>query len=104
VAHVRISKGEPGSVVEASFVDEGLDPVSARVLVDAAVDRARSRATTWLLGGLALAGVGVAATAASYSEAAANPDAEAYWIWYGPIITGGVFAIMAIGRLVKIRR
>jgi hypothetical protein len=104
VAKARISKGEPGTAVEADFAREGLDAQTARSLVDQAVSRARSRAAGLLIGSSAFAVLGLVVTIGSYSEAASSPGGGTYWIWYGPVIAGGIAAIIALVRLASIRR
>ena len=103
-AKVRISRYEAGSSVEADFVKQGLDRETARAIVDEAVRSARSRATTLLVGSTLFAGLGLLVTIASYSEAASSPSGGVYWIWYGPVIAGGIAALIALGRLSGIRR
>lgn len=100
-AKVRISNGEPGSVVEADFVKQGLDPQFAKEIIDDAVQKVRSRATGLLIGSIAFAGLGLLVTVASYS--AASYDGT-YWIWYGPIIAGCIVALVALSRLLRVRR
>jgi len=103
-AKVRISKGDSGSVVEADFVKQGLDPQSAKAVLDEAVRNVRSRATRLLIGSTAFAGLGLFVTVASYSAATSSPYGGTYWIWFGPIIAGGIVALVALGRLLSVRR
>lgn len=103
-AKVRISNGEPGSVVEADFVKQGLDPQFARAIIDDAVQKVRSRATSLLIGSIAFAGLGLFVTLASYSAATSGSLGGTYWIWYGPIIAGGIVALVALSRLLRVRR
>ena len=103
-AKVRVSKGESGSDVEADFVKQGLAPQSAKAILDDAVHKVRSRATGLLIGSAAFAGLGLLVTVASYSAATSTPSGGTYWIWYGPIIAGGIAALVAMGRLLNIRR
>jgi len=103
-AKVRVSKGESGSVVEADFVKQGLDSQSAKAIVEEALAGARSRATGLLIGSTAFAGLGLVVTVASYSAATSTLYGGTYWIWYGPIVAGGIAALVALGRLLKIRR
>ncbi|MGB2997667.1 MAG: hypothetical protein WBC59_03415 [Phycisphaerae bacterium] len=103
-ARIRVTKGESGSSVEADFVKQGLDSQSAKTIADEAVANARSRATRLLIGSTAFAGLGLFVTVASYSAATSNPYGGPYWIWYGPIIAGGIAALVALGRLLNVRR
>ena len=103
-ARVRLSKGESGSVVEADFVTQGLDAQSAKAILDEAVRSARSRAAGLLIGSTAFAGLGLLVTVASYSAATSSSYGGTYWIWYGPIIVGGIAALVALGRLLSVRR
>jgi len=89
-AKVRVSKGESGSVVESDFVKQGLESQSAKAIVDEAIAGARSRATGLLIGSAAFVGPGLLVTVASYSAATSTPYGGTYWIWYGPIVTGGI--------------
>lgn len=105
LAKLRISKGAPGSDVEADFVKQGLDPQSARAIVDETISSLRSSATGLLIGSAAFAGIGLIVTVASYSAATSRPyGGGTYWIWYGPVIAGGISALVALGRLLSIRR
>lgn len=103
-AKVRISNGEPGSVVEADFVKQGLDPQSAKALIDDAVQKVRSGATGLLICSIALAGLGLFVTVASYSAATSSSCGGTYWIWHGPIVAGGIVALVALSRLLRVRR
>jgi hypothetical protein len=103
-AKVRISKGESGSVVEADFVKQGLDPQSAKAIVDEAVAKVRSRATRLLIGSSAFAGLGLFVTLATYSTATSNPQGGIYIIWWGSIVAGGIGALVAVARLLRVRR
>ena len=103
-AKVRISKGEPGSIVEADFVKQGLDPQSAKTIIDDAVYNVRSRAIRLMIGSLAFAGLGLFVTVASYSAAMSGSTDGTYWIWYGPVIAGGIVALVALSRLLRVRR
>ena len=101
-AKVRISRGEVGSFVEADFIKQGLDADSARAIVDQVVRNARSRAAGLLIGSTLFAGLGLLVTIASYSAAASSGGI--YWIWYGPVVAGGIAALIALARLAGIRR
>lgn len=103
-ARVRVSRGETGSKVEADFVQQGLDSHSAKTILDEAVASARSRATRLLFGSAAFAGLGLIVTIGSYSAATSSHSGGTYWIWYGPIIAGAIAALVALGRLLNIRR
>ena len=103
-AKTRISKGESGSVIEADFVKQGLDPQYAKAILDEAVRSVRSSATRLLVGSTAFAGLGLFVTVASYSAAASSSYGDTYWIWFGPIIAGGIVALVALGRLLGVRR
>jgi hypothetical protein len=95
----RVSKGESGSGIQADFVKQGLEPQSAKTIVDEAIDNALSRATQMLICGGAFAGLGLIVTVVSCSK---EPSAPSF-IWYGPIICGGLTAIVGLRRLRNIR-
>lgn len=103
-ARGRIVKGESGAAVEADFIQQGLDAQSAKAIVDNAIASARSRATGLLIGSAAFAGLGLIVTVGTYSAATSNPYGGSYFIWFGPIIAGGITALVALGRLLGIRR
>ena len=103
-ARARVTKGESGTGIEADFLKQGLDPQSARTIVDEAIATARSRATGLLIGSAAFAGLGFIVTVGSYSAATSTPYGGTYFIWFGPIIAGGITALVALGRLLGIRR
>jgi len=98
-------KGEPGGTIEAEFVNQGLDAETAKLIVDEAISRARSRATRLLIGSASFAALGLIVTISTYSAATSNPyGGGRYWIWFGPVITGGIASLIAIGKLLNIRR
>lgn len=101
---VRISNGESASVVEADFVKQGLDPQTAKAILDDAVNDLRARAKRLLIGGAAVAGLGVFVTMASYSAATSGSNGGEYWLWYGPMIAGAIVVLVALGRLLSVRR
>jgi len=103
-ARSRVAKGEAGSEIEAEFLREGLDPEQAKTIVDDAIGSVRSRATGLLVGSIAFAGLGLIVTVASYSAATSNPYGGTYFIWFGPVVVGGITALVALGRLLNIRR
>jgi hypothetical protein len=84
------------------FVQQGLDPALARAILDEAVEKARSRATGLLVGGIAVAGLGLIVSIATYSEAMSSGGT--YFIWYGPVIAGAGVAFAGLVRLLKVRR
>jgi hypothetical protein len=104
VAKARVAKGEPGTSVESEFVTQGLDAPSAKEIVDEAVRGARSRATGWLVGSGLFAALGLFVTIASYFSATSGESDGTYWIWYGPIAAGGIVFLVALTKLLSIRR
>jgi len=104
VARKRVSKGELGTSVETEFVKLGLDAQSVKAIVDEAVRSARSRTTGLLVGSASFAALGLFVTIASYSSATSNPGGGTYWIWYGPIVAGGIVSLVALVKLLTIRR
>jgi hypothetical protein len=103
-ARTRVSKGEVGTQVENDFMKQGLEPEIAKAIVDEAVRAARKRAVRLLVGSSAFAGLGLLVTAGSYSAATSSPYGGTYLIWYGPMIAGGIVALVALGRLLSVRR
>jgi len=104
LAKTRLSKGEWGSAVEADFVRQGLDPLSARLILDEAVAYLRWRATRLLVGSAILAAVGLLVTVVSYCVANSSPSGGTCLIWYGPVISGVIASLIALRRLANIRR
>ncbi len=104
LAKLRISQGEPGSAVEADLVQQGLDAQSAKAILDEAIDSVRSRAKALLIGSLLVAGFGILVTLVSYSAARSSYAGGTYWVWYGPVIAGGILAVVALVRLARTRR
>lgn len=102
-AKARVCKGEPGSAVETEFVKQGLDPQTAKLIIEEAIRNARSRATKLLIGSVSLAALGLFVTVVSYLEATTSPYGNTYWIWYGPILVGGIISLVALARLMRIR-
>ena len=102
-AKARVSKGEPGTGVEASFVNEGLDAPTAKAIVDAAVTKARTRAFALLGIGGAFAFLDLIVTIVSYAETRSSYGST-YFVWYGPIICGIIGAIIGLVKLLSIRR
>jgi hypothetical protein len=102
-ARLRVAKGEAGSLIGETFVQQGLDPKSAEEIVCGAQAKARSRAIWLLVVCLSLAGLGILVTVASFANAAHLPEGGTYFIWFGPVIAGAAGALVAIGRLDKIR-
>ena len=101
-AKSRISRRESGSQVEADFMRRGLDRRTAKAVVNEAVAKLRSRAFGLLIGSGAFAALALFVTLGSYSEAKAHGGA--YWIWYGPVVVGGIAALAALARLLSVRR
>ena len=99
-----VAKGKSGTEVEVDLVKQGLDTQAAKTIVDEAIASARSRATVLLIGSIAFAGLGFIVTVASYSAATSTSYGGTYFIWFGPIIVGGITALVALGRLLNIRR
>jgi hypothetical protein len=104
VAKLRVFQGESGSAVEADFVRKGLDVQSAKAILDDAVEKVRSRATALLVGSIFVMGLGILVTLVSYSAARSSYSGGTYWIWYGPVIGGGILAVVALRRLLRARR
>ena len=104
VAKIRLSKGECGSEVETDFVKQGLDPQSAKAILDQAFRNVRSRAKALLIASSAFSGLGLIVTVASYYAAASSLSGGTYFIWYGAVIAGGTAALIAVARLIQVRR
>jgi len=104
IARTRVWKGEPGGAIESEFVNQGLDAQTAKSIIDEAICNARSRATRLLIGSISFAALGLFVTIATYSAATSNPYGGHYWIWFGPVIAGGIASLIAIGKLMNIRR
>ena len=104
LAKAQLRKGQPGSHVESEFVKEGLAPQIAKVVVEEAIRSARARATRLLIGSASFAALGLFVTASSYSTATSRPYGGTYLIWFGPVVCGGIAALVALARLMNIRR
>ncbi len=104
LAKARLRKGEPGSAIESGFIEEGLAPQIAKELVEEAIRNARASAKKLLIGSSLFAALGLFVTVASYSAATSSPSDDIYLIWFGPIVCGGIVALVALARLMNIRR
>lgn len=102
-AKIRVSKGECGSAVEADFTCRGLDVQTARDAVDEAVHAVRKGALNLLIGSV-VAGIGVAVTIVSFFTALSTSDDGWFMLWCGPISCGGITGVVALCRLLTIRR
>ncbi len=103
-AKARISSSTAGSEVETDLIAEGLDPQSAREIVSSAMASLRARATKLLIGSLAFAACGLLVTIGSFSAASSGASGGEYFIWFGPVIAGGIAAVVALMRLLSIRK
>jgi hypothetical protein len=104
LAKARLRKGEPGSALESEFVKEGLAPQIAKDVVEEAIRSARACAIGLLIGSASFAALGVFVTVASYSATTSTPYGGTYLIWFGPVVCGGIVALVALARLMNIRR
>lgn len=100
-AHLR--KGKRVDVLQDALVSEGLDRESAEEIVDNAVRNARNSALKLLIGGGAFAGLGLMVTVATFLSAALSGDGHTYLIWFGPVLCGGIAALIGFVRLLSIR-
>lgn len=103
-ARVRISKGEAGYSVEADFINQGLNPETAKTIIDEAVQNLRFRAIRLLVGSTLLAGLGLLVSVASYSAATSSYSDGAYILWWGPIVSGSIMTIVALKRVLCVRK
>lgn len=104
LAKGRLRKGEAGSDIESGFMSEGLAPLIAREVVEEAIRNARASATKLLIGSLLFAALGLFVTLATYSAATSSEEGGTYLIWFGPMVCGGIVALVALARLMKIQR
>ncbi len=103
LAKARLRTGERASRIESEFVNDGLTPQIAREVVEEAIRNARASATALLIGSTSFAGLGLLVTLASYLAATSRPYGGTYLIWFGPVVGGGIAALIALARLMSIR-
>ncbi len=104
LARARLRKGERGTALEAEFTKEGLSPNIAKEIVEKAIQCARARAIKLMIGSASFAALGLFVTVASYTAATSSSSDGTYWIWYGPIVVGGIVSLVALCQLMSIRR
>jgi hypothetical protein len=102
LAKSRLRRSEAAADVEDALVAEGLGREAAEEVVDSAIRRARASAIRLLIGGVAFAALGLIVTVASFFSAAVNGDGGTYLIWFGPVICGGIAALVGFVRLMSI--
>ncbi|MBN1163309.1 MAG: hypothetical protein JXB45_01900 [Candidatus Krumholzibacteriota bacterium] len=102
-ARKSLREGKRGTEVVTRLVGEGLDSESAWKIVEEAVTTLRSRASTTFGLGLVFCILGLCVSIGTYSAAASNPNGGGYFIWWGPVVCGGIAALVGILRLIRFR-
>lgn len=95
----RLGKGEPAETIVADLVASEVSSEEAARLVQAAREARSSSALKLLIGGLGCAFLGLMVTVGTYSSA--SQSGGTYFIWYGPMIAGGIAALIAIFRMMR---
>ena len=100
---LRIRRGEPGAKLLEELVASGISEAQGSVLVNQAINSARSAALVLVFIGMSGIVLGLTVTVVSYAGAASRSAGGEYIIWFGPVVVGIICAILGFARLSKYR-
>ncbi len=96
----RVRQGQTSDQIVNELVRSGFSPQEAQGIVRQARQSHVSGGLKLLIGGLAFAFLGVVVTVGTYASASSSGGGE-YLIWFGPIIAGGLLALIGLVRMLR---